>query len=54
VGSLVTGLDEIPEIRSDLVEEVRKRLNRGDHLSRAAAEQTAAAILADLADFIGQ
>ena len=54
LNSLMTGLSDISEVRSELVEEVRKRLNRGDHLTRAAAEQTAAAILADLADFIGQ
>jgi hypothetical protein len=51
---LLAGLEEFPEVRKDLVEEVRQRLNRGEHLSRAAAEQTAEAILADLASFIGQ
>ncbi len=54
VAALMAGLDDVPEIRSELVEEVRRRLGRGDHLTRAAAEQTAAAILADLASFIGQ
>lgn len=54
LNSLMTGLVEIPDVRSELVEEVRKRLNNGEHLTRAAAEQTASAILADLADFIGQ
>ncbi|MEK6257850.1 MAG: hypothetical protein AABP62_04440 [Planctomycetota bacterium] len=51
---LVAGLHEIPEIRVDVIEEVRERLNRGEFLSRDAAEQTAEAILADLASFIGQ
>ena len=54
IASLVSGLDEFPEVRSELVEEVRQRLSRGEHLTRAAAEQTAEAILADLASFIGQ
>lgn len=51
---LVASLHEIPEVRVDVIEEVRDRLNRGEFLSRAAAEQTAEAILADLASFIGQ
>ena len=38
----------------EVVEEVRQRLSRGEHLTRDAAERTAAAILADLASFIGQ
>lgn len=50
----MTSLEEIPEVREDLVEEVRQRLSRGEHLTRDAAEKTAAAILADLASFIGQ
>ena len=50
----MAGLDDVPEIRVELVEEVRQRLKRGEHLSRAAAERTAEAILADLASFIGQ
>ena len=53
IAPLMSGLDEFPAIRQDLVEEVRQRLSRGEHLSRAAAEQTAEAILADLASFIG-
>lgn len=48
------GLTELPEVRMDVVEEVRERLRRGEHLTRDAAERTAAAILADLASFIGQ
>lgn len=51
---LMASLDEVPEVREDLVEEVRLRLSRGEHLTRDAAEKTAAAILADLASFIGQ
>lgn len=51
---LMASLDELPEIRMDVVEEVRQRLKRGEHLTRAAAEQTAEAILSDLANFIGQ
>lgn len=47
-------LDDIGDVRMELVEEVRQRLNRGELLSRDAAEKTAAAILADLASFIGQ
>ena len=51
---LMDGLDELPDVRMDVVEEVRQRLKRGEHLTRDAAEKTAAAILADLASFIGQ
>lgn len=51
---LISSLNELPEIREDLVEEVRQRLKNGEHLNRAAAEKTAEAILADLASFIGQ
>lgn len=50
----LAALHDIPEVRADVVEEVRQRLNRGDFLSREAAEQTAEAILSDLASFIGQ
>ncbi len=50
----LAALHEIPEVRADVIEEVRQRLNRGDFLSREAAEQTAEAILSDLASFIGQ
>ncbi len=49
----MAGLDELPDVRMDVVEEVRRRLKRGEHLTRAAAEQTAEAILSDLASFIG-
>ena len=54
IAPLVTSLMDQPEVRMDVVEEVRQRLNRGEHLTRAAAERTAEAILADLASFIGQ
>ena len=54
VAPLVASLHEIPEVRIDVIEEVRERLNRGEFLSRDAAEQTAEAILAELASFIGQ
>ena len=47
-------LHDIPDVRADIMEEVRQRLDRGDFLSREAAEKTAAAILSDLASFIGQ
>lgn len=50
----LAALHDIPEVRADVIEEVRQRLNRGDFLSREAAEQTAEAILSDLASFIGQ
>ena len=52
--SLLAGLEGFPEIRPEVVEEVRERLSRGEYLTREAAEKTAAAILADLASFIGQ
>lgn len=52
--ALMAGLHEIPDVRVDVIEEVRERLSRGEFLSRAAAEKTAEAILADLASFIGQ
>lgn len=51
---LLASLDEVPEVRHELVEEVRQRLSRGEHLTHDAAEKTAEAILADLASFIGQ
>lgn len=53
IAPLFATLDEFPEVRMDVVEEVRQRLERGEHLTRAAAERTAEAILADLASFIG-
>lgn len=54
ISPLLADLEGLPDIRTELVEEVRQRLNRGEHLTRDAAERTAEAILADLANFIGQ
>lgn len=54
IASFMAGLVEVVDVRMDVVEEVRQRLNRGELLSRDAAEKTASAILADLASFIGQ
>lgn len=51
--SLIIALHDIPDVRADVMEEVRQRLDRGDFLSREAAEKTAEAILSDLASFIG-
>ncbi len=52
--SLLGNLHEIPEVRAEVLDEVRDRLNHGQYLTREAAEKTAEAILADLASFIGQ
>jgi hypothetical protein len=52
--ALVGALHDIPEVRPEVIEEVRRRLDRGEFLSRDAAEKTAEAILADLASFIGK
>ena len=52
--ALVSALHDIPEVRPEVIEEVRRRLDRGDFMSQDAAEKTAEAILADLASFIGQ
>lgn len=38
-------LDVISEVRPDVVAAAKVRMQRGDYLTRAAAEQTAAAIL---------
>jgi hypothetical protein len=50
---LVSALQDIPDVRPEVIEEIQRRLDRGDYLSRDAAEKTAEAILADLASFIG-
>ena len=50
----MTSLHDIPEVRPEVIEEVRRRLGRGEFMSRDAAEKTAEAILEDLASFIGQ
>lgn len=52
--ALMTSLHDIPEVRPEVIEEVRRRLGRGEFMSRDAAEKTAEAILEDLASFIGQ
>ncbi|MBS0201933.1 MAG: flagellar biosynthesis anti-sigma factor FlgM [Planctomycetes bacterium] len=52
--TLVSSLHDIPDVRPEVIEEVRRRLSRGEFLSRDAAEKTAEAILADLASFIGR
>lgn len=52
--ALVGALHDVPEVRPDVIEEVRQRLQKGEFLSREAAEKTAEAILADLASFIGE
>lgn len=49
---LMTRLQSLPEVRSDVMEEVRQRLERGELLTREAAEATANAILADLQCFL--
>ncbi len=50
--ALMAKLQEIPDIRADVVEDVRQRLQRGELMTREAAEQTAAAILSDLQSFL--
>ena len=42
---LTRQLDGISDVRPDVVAAARVRVQRGDYLTRAAAEQTAAAIL---------
>lgn len=41
---LTTELRRIPEVREELVSQVSKRLTTGQYFTRAAAEETAAAI----------
>jgi hypothetical protein len=43
--SLTRQLDEISDVRADVVEAAKVRMQRGDYLTRAAAEKIAAAIL---------
>jgi hypothetical protein len=45
-------LGELPEVRADVLEDVRQRLHRGELLTREAAEATATAILSDLQAFL--
>ena len=49
---LLDKLGEMPDVRADVVDEVRQRLKRGELLTREAAQATAAAILADLQGFL--
>jgi hypothetical protein len=49
---LLSQLHGIPEVRPEVIEDVRQRLKRGDLLTREAAEATAAAILSDLQAFL--
>lgn len=42
---LTRHLDEISEVRPDVVAAAKVRVQRGDYLTRAVAEKTAAAIL---------
>lgn len=49
---LLSQLHGIPDVRPEVIEEVRRRLQRGELLTREAAEATAAAILSDLQSFL--
>lgn len=49
---LMTKLQALPEVRADVLEDVRQRLKRGELLTREAAEATATAILSDLQAFL--
>lgn len=49
---LMTKLLAIPEVRPEVLEDVRQRLQRGELFTREAAEATAAAILSDLQSFL--
>ena len=49
---LLDQLGEMPDVRADVVDEVRQRLKRGELLTREAAQATAAVILADLQYFL--
>lgn len=42
--SLTQQLSRVPDVRFDVVNAVRERLDRGEYVSRHAAERTAAAI----------
>ncbi len=43
--SLARQLDSVSEVRAEVVAAAKVRVQRGDYLTRAAAEKTAAAIL---------
>lgn len=49
---LMTKLQALPEVRPEVMEDVRQRLQRGELLTREAAEAAAAAILLDLQCFL--
>lgn len=49
---LMSKLQAIPEVRAEVIEDVRQRLQRGELLTREAAEATAIAMLADLKSFL--
>lgn len=49
---LMAKLQALPEVRAEVLEDVRHRLHRGELLTREAAEATAAAILSDLQAFL--
>lgn len=49
---LLDKLGEMPDVRADVVDDVRQRLKRGELLTREAAYATATAILADLQGFL--
>lgn len=49
---LMAQIQSLPEVRPDVMEDVRRRLQRGELLTREAAEATANAILADLQSFL--
>lgn len=49
---LMAKIQELPEVRADVLEDVRQRLQRGELLTREAAEATATAILSDLQAFL--
>lgn len=49
---LMSKLQALPEVRPEVMEDVRQRLKRGELLTREAAEATANAILSDLQSFL--
>ena len=49
---LMSQLQALPEVRAEVLEDVRQRLQRGELLTREAAEATATAILSDLQAFL--
>lgn len=49
---LMAKLQGIPEVRLEILEDILQRLNRGELLTREAAEATAVAILCDRQSFL--